>query len=213
MMQHSSPFFERVWFLDCFGHIISYAPSQGRLIRTPFQGTLTNGFVPSPFPIPLEAELTWWTLYGEQLPIEPLIMKKIRRGLVKLQKKGAQEFLSINPRSDDLGFVNDVNAWEQFLPVTEQILQGLSLISDPDMSTICEATSAQHVGHFSFLPPSENKPGCGRIGDHIINIYNNLSSLSALSSIQEGEMRTISLTNDEDNAISHFTLSCRSVKP
>lgn len=213
MIQHGAPFFERVWFLDCFGHIISYAPSQNRLIRTPFQSTLMSGFVPSPFPIPQEAELTWWTLYGEQLPIEPLIMKKIRKGLVKLQKKGVNEFLSINPRSDDLGFVTGVNAWEQFLPVTEAILQGLALISDPDMSHITETTSSQPVKHFSFLPPSENKPGGGRLGDIIFNLYDNLPNLSALSTIKEGEVRTISLTGYEDGAVSHFTLSCRSVKP
>ncbi|PHI95446.1 hypothetical protein BG621_06725 [Parasaccharibacter apium] len=213
MIERDLPFFERVWFFDCFGHIISYAPSQSRLIRTPFQGTLMNGFIPSPFPLPPQADLTWWNLNGEQLPVEPLIMKKIRRGLVKLQKKDANEFLSINPRSDDLGFVTGVNAWEQFLPVTERMLQGLALISDPDMSHITAEASSKQVGHFSFLPPSDNKPGGGRIGEVVINLYDNLPSLAALSSIKEGEDHTISFTNYDNESVSHFTLFCRSVKP
>ena len=184
--------FERLWFLDVYGHILCHLPYRGGLGRVPLCGLLLKGYVALPYPVPAISVPAWLGHSPFPLDVPALEMRAVDNGLVTFRETASGEYLSINVQGNETVFVEQASDWERFLPVTHDVLQGLILMRDDTVGAI-RLPSGEKAGRFAFPYGGSAGLHSAELGDVRFDLRKSRDSLGVLGRLAVGETVTVPL--------------------
>ncbi len=184
--------FEKVWFLDAYGHVLCYEPYRRGLARVPLLGMLLKGFVALPYPLPVSSVPTWWGNSGVPLEVPALVLDTEDSGFVTLRNE-AGAYLSIDVRNNHTLFVSVANEWERFLPITHDMFQGLILMTDPDIGEVHLSSTGQRIKQLEFPQADEKEFYTALLGTSRIDLMKSRQALVALGRLGVHDVITLSL--------------------
>ncbi|MUG90440.1 hypothetical protein [Bombella sp. ESL0385] len=185
--------FERIWFLDAYGHVLCYAPYYKGLARVPILGMLLKGFVALPYPLPISSVPTWWGSAGSPLEVPEFLLERTSDDFVTLRKKLTGEYLSIDVHNNKTPLVVGLNGWERFLPITHDMFQGLVLMTNPDIGEVRLASTGQRVRELVFPVGGASEFHTALLGDARIDLKESRAAFAALGRLGVNETVTLSL--------------------
>ncbi|MBA5724726.1 hypothetical protein CPA57_00300 [Bombella sp. TMW2.1880] len=182
--------FDKVWFMDCFGHVLCYTPHRKALARVPLQGAFVSGFVASPYPFPQNFVPQWRNIFNMMVELAPLRICPQDRGLVALCSEETGDYLSINPSNNKTTFAGGIADWELFCPLPYDVYMGLLAITDPGVSHIVCHNDNAEISGLQFLSPGENKPFVASLDRKRISFLDNLDNFAKIGRMKKGDMAT-----------------------
>ncbi|MCX5615986.1 hypothetical protein NQF87_03200 [Bombella sp. TMW 2.2559] len=182
--------FERVWFLDCYGHLISYNNYWSELVRIPLQGILVSGYYMGAYPFPKDCQVKVWDIFGNMLDVPHMSLLAWRDGLVSFYCAERQAYVTIDPGTNRTGWAAHVADWEKFLPLTQDAFEGLLILSDPVIGRI-KTESGDEVDYLQFVHSQERKVFTAGFGRKRINIRSNIENFSKIGRLKIGESSLI----------------------
>lgn len=178
---------QRVWLMDWFGQLITQPAENAGLIREGFiPGDYPDTFLVSSWPMKLPTKMSFrhTASLAQGLPDAEII--EAGESLVALEDQDSGNFFSINPRTQDTHWnAGSLNDWERFIPLTKEMLDGLSILQDHSFGevkmgghpapTLRWPSVAENVGNFAWL------------GGFSFSITRNLSKLKEIGSTPAGK--------------------------
>lgn len=179
--------FDKVWFMDCFGHVLCYTPHRKVLARVPLQGSFLSGFVSGPCPFPNNFIPQWRNIFNSLVELPPFRICPQDGGLVALHNEKTGHYLSINPSNNKTAFSPVIADWELFCPLQYDVYVGLLIVTDPGMAEIFCENDEREVSGLYFLGPGDNRPFVASFDRKRIGFLENLSTFARIGRLKKGE--------------------------
>lgn len=186
----------RLWFMDWYGWMLDHDPLKDAPNRTPFQPGRLPGLsavVPAPFQLPCRPFME--KRVSMPKPFPELEMQELPHNRIAFLVPRTGTYLRATPHlnaSADYLAPHPLG-WETFLPLTMEMLRGLSLLMTPDAVKLEDEAGA-------FLPaPSFAEEMTLRFGDRSLPLFLNTAALIQIGEIMPGNTARIALTWQVDS--------------
>lgn len=192
----------RIWFIDWYGCIIDHDPIRDELIRRGFtSGEYPDLFLLAPVPmkLPMSAVLRKRSSLPRTLPELELV--DASDGLVALYAKDRDAYFSINPRNELTNFAaQSIMGWERFVPLTLEMLNGVSNLVDPARATVVDSSGKTCTMNFD----GENMYSLGNFN---FAITTNADTLTTIGNLEAGKELKFTLKGTEGSSTADFTVT------
>lgn len=193
---------QQLWFMDWYGWMLDHDPLKDAVTRNLFQPGRLPG-LSAVVPAPLV------------LPCRPLMQKRVSMPRpfreLELQEWPDNRVVFFVPKTATYlrsvpvapSFVDYLPAepggWETFLPLTLDMLRGLSLLMTPDMLKLEDEAGV-------FLPaPVFAEEMTLRFGDRFLPLHHNTPVLTQIGQIMPGDTAQLSLTWQDETTPTPFS--------
>ncbi|GBR67697.1 hypothetical protein GKA01_06970 [Gluconobacter kanchanaburiensis NBRC 103587] len=189
-MTESSPNI-RLWFMDWYGWMLDHDPLKDTPTRTPFQPGRLPGLsavVPAPLSFPCSPVME--KRVSMPRPFPELEMQELSNNRVAFFVPRSGTYLrSVPVPTPYVDYTGSTPlGWESFLPLTLNMLRGLSLIMTPGALRIENGT-----GDLLTAPSFEEEMTL-RFGDRTFPLFLNPAALSQLGQLAAGQSASLSVT-------------------
>lgn len=191
MMAKRHPYsFEQIWFLDCFGHVISYNNYWHELVRIPLQGFLVSGYSAMPHPAPENFQMKFWDIFGGIVKLPQMTLISWPDGLVSFYCEEKKAYTAIDPGTNKTTWSAHAAEWEKFLPLTRDAFEGLLILTDPALGGI-ETEEGETLDSLHFVHSQEQKPFTAGFGRKRIAVRENAETFSRIGRLKAGESLSV----------------------
>lgn len=186
----------RLWFMDWFGSLLNHNPLKDIVSRSPFQpGRLPglSAIVPAPLQLPCRPFME--KRVSMPRPFPEMEMQELPHNRVAFfLPKHNTYLISVPFAPDAVDYYSPAQKeWETFLPLTVEMLRGLSLLMTPDSLKLEDDTG-------TVLPVPLFEEGMTlRFGDRHLPLFLNTEALIRISHIPSGNSSQIDLTWHADD--------------
>lgn len=187
----------RLWLMDWYGWMLDHDPLRDVPTRTPFQPGRLPGLsavVPATFQLPCRPFMEKRVSMPRSFP--ELEMQELPQNRVAflVPKTGTYLRIAPIPTSSVDYLASRPLGWETFLPLTMEMLRGLSLLMTPDALRLENDTG-------TFLPtPVFIEEMTLRFGDRDLPLFLNTAALIQIGQIMPGHTARIALTEQGNTA-------------
>lgn len=189
MSEH--PSLTRLWFMDWHGWVLSHDPVQDFFSPAPFKPGIHPGVSAL---VPASLELPHDVFFEKRVsmprPFPKLEMLPAPDGLVYFRMKEQNTYLKSDPASGKGQIVTDSRnkaGWERFLPMTADLLRGLSTMIVPQAATLTDTQSGE------TFPLLQLRSGfIGDLGGKRMSLTKSIQAIEQLGRLQAGHKADIS---------------------
>lgn len=193
----------RLWFMDWHGWMLDHDPLKDAPTRTLFQPGRLPGLcaiVPTAFQFPCRPFMEKRVSMPRAFP--EMEMQELPHNRVAFFLPKSETYLISVPFGS--GFVDyhspAQKEWETFLPLTLEMLRGLSLLVTPDALKLEDDTGEE-------LPtPALHEQMTLRFGERNLSLFLNTNALTRIGQIMPGTSASIELTWQIDTAPTPVTI-------
>ena len=187
----------RLWFMDWHGWMLDHDPLKDAPTRTPFQPGRLPGLcalVPEAFQFPCRPFMEKRVSMPQAFP--EMEIQELPHNRVAFFLPEHETYLISVPFGAGLVdyYSPHQNEWETFLPLTLEMLRGLSLLVMPDALKLEDDT-----GEDLPTPPVHDQMTL-RFGERSLPLFLNTDALTQISQIMPGTSASIELTWQIDTA-------------
>ncbi|QDH16920.1 hypothetical protein [Swingsia samuiensis] len=189
---------KRLWFMDWHGWVLDHNLARDFFSRHPFQPGSYPGLsiiVPSDFTLPTEVTFKKQISMPRAFPL--LTMGDAGENLVFFKNEKTNTYMSSSPHEKSREITLDspnCAGWEYFLPLSENLLRGISSLLVPSALTIVDSASQSVLStlkiHDGFI---------GQLSETSFALNENLEALEKIGSLPAGSSTEITFLKHQSH--------------
>lgn len=193
----------RLWFMGWYGEMLDHDPLKDAVTHTPFQPGRLPGLsavVAAPFRLPCQPFMEKRVSMPRAFP--EMEMQELPHNRVAFFVPKTRTYLRMTPHQGSSAdyLASTPLGWETFLPLTLEMLRGLSLLVTPNALKLEDDTS-------EHLPsPTIHEQITLQFGERNLPLFLNTDALTRIGQIMPGTSASIELTWQIDTAPTPVTV-------
>ena len=187
----------QLWFMDWHSRVLDHDPISDYFSPTPFQPGVYPGMSALiALPLNLPCDITFTKRVSMPRPLPVFEAQDAEKGLLFFQLKGHDKFLKSAPVPGKGEITTDASIpknWERFLPMTEDVMRGLSTLLTPQSASLIDVTTGK------ALPPI--KPSTGflwSLGETPLPLAANIQNIEQIGRLPARHEAEISFIRNDD---------------